>query len=196
MIDKSFWEALFENLLDKKSLVIILIGGIFVLVAAGSGWSVIGIKIDLIGRILLIIVGIGLVIPGVIMAWQERQIKDQPIPQAQPINQSKSGKVLTLFSTDTQTTQLIPRDDGLELSFVDQKNPSRSRRRLLPTVNLKNILAGNNVSVATKSRVSSNYGLLSLGPWKNWLYSKDLFASPDSLEKEVRSIIQNVTEGK
>jgi hypothetical protein len=192
MLEKSFW----EKLLDKAPLFVVVLGTLFVLVSAGSGWTKIEIQLDPLGRILLAVVGIGLIIYGSILLWREQKVKDQPIPQNQPTGQSKTGPALTLFSTNTQTTKLIPRDDGLELSFVDKNEPARSQRRLLPAANLKNILAGEKVSVSPKSGVNSNYGLLSLGPWKNWLYSKDLFATTDSLENEVHTIIHNVIEGK
>jgi hypothetical protein len=169
---------------------------LFVLVAAGSGWTTISIQLDPLGRILLAIVGIGLIVYGSILLWREQKVKDQPIPEDQPVDRSKTGAALTVFSTDTQTTKLIPREDGLELSFVDKNEPARSQRRLLPSENLKNVMRRKRVSVLSNSGVDVNYGLLSLGPWKNWFYSKDLFATPNSLEKEIQAMIQNVTEGK
>lgn len=103
-------------------------------------------------------------------------------PTRSPDEQPKS--VLLIFSTPHQRTWLVATNQNLYCVLDGEK--TRDTGRLLQwRLPMSQELA---VSAREKNRRT---GLLNIGPRKNWLYSRALYPTPESLENAVTELISD-----
>lgn len=91
---------------------------------------------------------------------------------------------LLIFQTSTQRTWLVVNFKGLYCILDDINKHLTNVKWFINKSELNNI----NVSVNNKSKYK-NCGLLTIGKYKNWLFSKKLFTDESKIEKEVKHLI-------
>ncbi|OYY72659.1 hypothetical protein [Sphingomonas sp. 28-63-12] len=92
-------------------------------------------------------------------------------------------RTMRIFSTQSQTTWLAFSKQKVFLLLDDAS--TRASGLLVQWV-----LPRDQASPVLARPRSPGLGLLDIGPRKNWLYSTSLFASPEHLQKEITSAIQ------
>jgi len=99
---------------------------------------------------------------------------------------------LKVFETKNQTTVLKSTEKGLECHLEDRRSGKRSGHQWTLTKDqIGSILSSNDIRVYPGYKIGS--GVFSIGPRRNWLYSKKLFPSPELLEFELKRLLENVS---
>jgi len=97
---------------------------------------------------------------------------------------------LVVFQTRNQTTELKATDTGLELFVHDNRPNKRSGRQwLLDGDKIKDILEKDDYSATDESKFNS-CGVFSIGPRKNWLYSKNLYKNKEDLVNDIQRLLK------
>jgi len=98
----------------------------------------------------------------------------------------------TVFETSHQTTRLKVTDKGLECYLEDSRTGKGDRHQwTLTKQQAKEILPSRNYTIYPGYK--SYYGVFSIGPRKNWLYSKRLFPEPGLLKLELDRLLKNAS---
>ena len=97
-----------------------------------------------------------------------------------------------VFKTSNQTTRLNVTDKGLECYLEDSRSGKRSGHQwTLTKEQAKEILSSRDYRIYPGYKLYS--GVFSIGPRKNWLYSKKLFPEPSLLELELERLLRNAS---
>lgn len=156
-------------------------------------WSCFVSIVDVLSKILsTIIAGFG--------AWiAYRTLIKIPSQEPEPKSPSILETALTtptetiVFKTSTQSTKLKATKNGLECYLQDIRPQKESGLQwTLTTEQAEKILTSRNYRVYPGYKLYS--GVFSIGPRKNWLYSKMLFPEPSLLELELEKILQKTVD--
>lgn len=114
------------------------------------------------------------------VGYKEPQASDVAVPAV-----GFRPQELVIFETTKQTTILKATEKGLEC-HLDDLRPGRSGRkwRLAPD-QVKDIIEKPESQIVITPDYREYTGLVTIGPRKNWLYSRRLFETPDELRKEI-----------
>ena len=97
-----------------------------------------------------------------------------------------------VFKTSNQTTRLKVTEEGLECYLEDRRPGKRSGHQwTLTKKQAKEILSSRDYRIYPGYKLYS--GVFSIGPRKNWLYSKKLFPEPSLLELELERLLNNAS---
>jgi len=144
-------------------------------------------------QVFLGIVGTGLVIAGVVLLYRVQYPISTPMPK-QAIKETPSDKKIPVFSTKHQTTDIFVRENGLELVFKDTRYPEKFRKQFLDIEALQHIYDNGKIKVVPKSSRSPNWGVVTVGPWLNWLYSKEINPNPKGLYSRIFDAIEGILQ--
>ena len=144
-------------------------------------------------QVFLGIVGTVLVISGAVLLFRIQYPVNTSMPNVK-IETTSSDKKISIFSTNYQTTDIFARQNGLELVFKDIRYPNRFRKQFLDVNALKHIYDSGKIQVVPKSSRSPNWGVVTVGPWKNWLYSKEIHPNPKDLYTEIFEYIEKIIQ--
>ena len=134
-------------------------------------------------------------VTGVVMAWlaykgflkapEQEEVEDE---RSSEENVHSPAKNLTVFKTSKQTTILRIVEDQLECEIIDTREGKGGVQWVLPQDVCQRIVSQKLV------RANPNYkartGLVTIGPKKNWLYSKALYWDPEVLENDIYSLLE------
>lgn len=135
---------------------------------------------------------------GLVMAWlaykeflkapeQEEAEQANGTPQEAP---SSEQKEITIFKTSKQTTILRLVDEQLQCEIVDTRPGKGGVQWMFSRELCKKILNEN--AVHANPNYKHRTGLVTIGPKKNWLYSKALYWDPAILENEINSLLKQL----
>lgn len=97
-----------------------------------------------------------------------------------------------VFSTSHQTTKLVVTNNGLECHLRDYRPYKRSGLMwTLSRDQAREILAKRDFRIYPSYKLYS--GTFSIGPRRNWLYSKKLYPEPSLLEFELEKLLTNAS---
>ncbi len=155
-------------------------------------WSCFTEIVDVVSKIATtVIAGFG--------AWVAYQtLLRTPTQEPEPEEAEVPEKEITVpseaivFKTSNQTTRLKVTDKGLECYLEDSRPGKRSGHQWTITKEqAKEILSSRDFRVYPGYKLYS--GVFSIGPRKNWLYSKKLFPEPSLLELELERLLKNAS---
>jgi hypothetical protein len=117
----------------------------------------------------------------------------QPDPKAGQDNEAEAAPTsVPVFKTAKQETSLKITSEGLECHLADKRSGKSERQWFLGKVQLATILAANDYSVSPGVKARS--GTFSIGPRRNWLYSKSLFPEPDYLHGTLSDLLKRASD--
>ena len=127
---------------------------------------------------------IATLIAGIAAYYAYKQYLQPPVqtpdPKAGQDNDAETEPtIVPVFKTAKQLTTLHLTPLGLECHLADKSSDKGERQWFLSKEQIKKILAANDYSVSPGIKARS--GTFSVGPRRNWLYSKSLFPEPDYL---------------
>ncbi len=116
--------------------------------------------------------------------------------EAEPENASDneaedSLREILVFRTSKQKTWLAVTDQGLSCRIDDARPGKGGPQWVLSKTEAKAILDSEayHVNPGYKART----GTFTIGPRRNWLYTKSLFPEPDYLETVVKKLLENAS---
>lgn len=95
---------------------------------------------------------------------------------------------LVVFDTSKQTTTLRVKDGGIACFLLDKASGAEKRQWGFTQAAIKRILEEHDYRAHAGYKPRN--GLFSIGPRRNWLYSKSLFLTEEDLEHELRRLLQ------
>ena len=128
-------------------------------------------------------------------AWIAYQILlKTPDQEAEPKEAELSEQEIAIpsnvivFKTSNQTTTLKVTENGLECHLDDKRSGKSSGLQwILTKAQAKEILSTHDYRPYSSYKLYT--GLFSIGPRKNWLYSKKLYPEPGLLELELERLL-------
>lgn len=97
-----------------------------------------------------------------------------------------------VFITSNQKTTLIVTSDGLECYLEDSRpNKNSGKMWVLSKEQAREILTNRDFRVYPGYKINS--GTFSIGPRRNWLYSKKIYPEPISLEQKIEKLLLSAT---
>ena len=96
-----------------------------------------------------------------------------------------------VFVTSKQETTLVVSDQGLECHLKDVKTGESRHQWTLNPTQCADVLASGTYSV--NPGYKSRTGTFSIGPRRNWLYSKKLFPEPEYLHGVLKQLLQSAS---
>ena len=132
-------------------------------------------------------------------AWVAYQtLMRTPVQEAEPEEAKISEEEIAVpsevvvFKTSKQTTRLRVTEKGLECHLEDRRPGKRGGHQwTLSKRQVKEILSSHDFRVYPSYKLYS--GVFSIGPRKNWLYSKKLFPEPSLLELELERLLKKAS---
>ena len=118
-------------------------------------------------------------------------------PHQEPefVNSRKAGenvrREVLVFKTTKQKTRLKVTDNGLECYLDDLVHGRSEHQWTLSRDQARKILTVGDYRVDPGYKIRS--GLFSVGPRRNWLYSKSLYPEPSLLEFQLEDLLKNVS---
>lgn len=155
-------------------------------------WSCFSEIVDVVSKIATtLIAGLG--------AWVAYQtLLRTPHQEAEPEEAEVLEKDITVpsavvvFKTSNQTTRLKVTESGLECYLEDSRKGKRSGHQwTLTKEQAKIILSSHDYRIYPGYKLYS--GVFSIGPRKNWLYSKKLYPEPSLLELQLENLLTNAS---
>jgi len=109
------------------------------------------------------------------------------------IEKTVDGKLteLLVFKTSKQKTRLKATSQGVECYLEDVRRRKEDRQWTLSREEAAKILSTGSFSV--NPGYKATVGVFSIGPRRNWLYSKNLFPEPDYLHGAIKQLLKNVS---
>lgn len=115
----------------------------------------------------------------------------EPEPEGAEVKEAEITALseVKVFETSKQTTWLKITEKGLECHLQDRREGKRSGHQWTLTKEQANaILSTHNYRVYPGYRLRS--GVFSIGPRRNWLYSKRLYPDAELLEVELKGLLK------
>ncbi len=119
----------------------------------------------------------------------------EPLQEAEP-SEAKERRDLTeelteliVFNTKKQKTTLKANDEGLSCYLKNKKDNTEQLQWSMSKDEARHYYSRNNFHVYPGYK--ANVGTFSIGPRRNWLYSKSLFPEAVYLEDEIKLILQS-----
>ena len=136
---------------------------------------------------------------AVVMAFLGYKTYLQPPEQSsevepdQAVNDEAEEKLksILVFKTSKQQTQLSISNQGLTCRIDDTREGKGGPQWILTKTQAAEILKTNTYHVNPGYKVNS--GTFTLGPRRNWLYSKVLFPEPDYLHGVLKQLLNNAS---
>jgi len=130
---------------------------------------------------------------GAWVAYQTllRTPEQEPEPEKAEVTEAEARvpTQVKVFETSDQTTYLKVTNNGLGCYLDDSRPGKRSGHQwTLTKSQAKEILSNRDYRVYSGYKLHS--GLFSIGPRKNWLYSKKLYPEPTLLELEIERLLE------
>ena len=129
---------------------------------------------------------------GAWVAYQTllRMPEQEPEPEKAVVTEAeaRAPTQIKVFETSYQTTYLKVTDNGLKCYLEDTRPGKRSGHQwTLTKTQAKEILSKREFRVYSGYKLRS--GLFSIGPRRNWLYSKKLYPEPTLLELDIEKML-------
>jgi hypothetical protein len=96
-----------------------------------------------------------------------------------------------VFETSKQTTWLKVTDQGLECYLYERRSNKGGLQWILTKGEAKEILSKGNYWV--HPGYSLNSGVFSIGPRRNWLYSKKIYPEPNLLDLDLKKLLEKAS---
>ena len=96
-----------------------------------------------------------------------------------------------VFWTSKQKTTLVVSAEGLECYLEDLKTGDSRKQWTLSPTQVNDVLTNGTYSV--NPGYKSRTGTFSIGPRRNWLYSKKLFPEPEYLHGVIKQLLQSAS---
>lgn len=115
----------------------------------------------------------------------------EPEPQEVSVSEEEiqATTKVKVFETTKQTTWLKVTERGLECHLDERRQGKKGGHQwTLTKGQVKAILSNRDFRVYPSYKLHS--GLFSVGPRRNWLYSKRLFPEPELLEIELKRLLE------
>ena len=129
------------------------------------------------------------------LAWRTyfRQPEQSQEEEPESAQASSGGRLrqLVVFKTPHQTTTLRVVDNGLECHLDDVREGKGGHQWTLTRAQGAEFLRLEQFKVTPGSKVA--VGTFSIGPRRDWLYSKRLFPNPDYLHGSLKELLQNAS---
>jgi hypothetical protein len=117
----------------------------------------------------------------------------EPDPTEAQVNDTETAPTSTpVFKTSSQLTTLQITSRGLECHLDDDRPGKGGLQWVLSKDQVSKILATHDYSVTPGAKARS--GTFSVGPRRNWLYSKSLFPEPDYLHGTLADLLKRAGE--
>ena len=126
---------------------------------------------------------------------EENEDGQKPEPEEAEVSEKEMTipSETVVFKTSNQTTRLKVTTKGLECYLEDSRPGKRSGHQWTLTKDQsKEILSSRDYRIYPGYKLYS--GVFSIGPRKNWLYSKKLFPEPSLLELELERLLKNASK--
>lgn len=123
----------------------------------------------------------------------EQSSENEPEDATNDEAEDKLENIL-VFKTSKQKTWLSITDQGLHCRIDDIRDGKGGPQWTLTKIQAAEILKTNTYRVNPGYRVRT--GMFTLGPRRNWLYSKDLFPEPDYLHGVLKHLLSSVSNGQ
>jgi hypothetical protein len=131
-------------------------------------------------------------------AWVAYQtLISTPVQESEPENaeisekEVKAPSEVRVFKTSKQSTWLKVTDKGLECHLEDNRKGKGGHQWTLSKQQSKEILSVRDYRIYPGYKLYS--GVFSIGPRKNWLYSKKLYPEPSLLELELERLLKDAS---
>jgi len=119
---------------------------------------------------------------------QEPEPQEAEVPEKETVVPSE----VAVFKTSKQTTWLKVTGNGLECHLEDKRPEKRSGHQwTLTKQQAKEILSSRDFRVYPGYKLYT--GVFSVGPRRNWLYSKKLYPEPNLLELELQRLLEKAS---
>lgn len=146
-----------------------------------------------------VITQIGMAITAVAMAFlayqtylkaPEQEAEPEPEPASDEAAEEELYEVL-VFKTSKQKTWLRVTEQGLACRIDDTREGKGGPQWVLPKEEARAILDSRAFHVNPGYKIKT--GTFTLGPRRNWLYTKSLFPEPDYLESVIKKLLENAS---
>ena len=133
---------------------------------------------------------------GAWVAYQTllRTPEQEPEPEKAEVTEAETRvpTQVNVFETSDQITYLKVTNDGLEC-YLDDSRPGKQsgHQWTLTKIQAEAILSKRDYRVYSGYKLRS--GLFSIGPRRNWLYSKKLYPEPTLLELEIERLLEKAS---
>jgi hypothetical protein len=136
---------------------------------------------------------IATLIAGVAAYYAYKQYLQPPVQTPDPkAGQDKDAEteptIVPVFRTAKQLTTLQLTSEGIECHLADKSSDKSELQWFLSKAQIATILTANDYSVSPGIKARS--GTFSIGPRRNWLYSKSLFPEPDYLDGALGDLLK------
>lgn len=118
--------------------------------------------------------------------------QEETEPENASVNQAEDSlREILLFRTSKQKTWLAVTEQGLSCRIDDTRQGKGGPQWVLSKVEAKAILESGayHVNPGYKVRI----GTFTIGPRRNWLYTKALFPEPDYLVTVLKKLLENAS---
>jgi hypothetical protein len=142
------------------------------------------------------IVTTGIALIGIWLAYQTllRTPIQEPEPMGPEVTEAEAlvPSEVKVFETKDQTTRLKVTDKGLEC-YLDDRRPEKpgGHQWTLTASQSKAILSKRDYRVYPGYKLHT--GVFSIGPRRNWLYSKKLYPEPELLELDIQRLLEKAS---
>lgn len=155
-------------------------------------WSCFAEIVDVVSKIVTTVIAAF----GAWVAYQTllRTPPQEPEPEKAEVSEKEITALseAVVFKTSNQRTRLKVTEKGLECYLEDSRPGKRSGHQwTLTKEQAKEILSCHDYRIYPTYKLYS--GVFSIGPRKNWLYSKKLFPEPNLLELEIERLLENAS---
>lgn len=118
----------------------------------------------------------------------EQETESEPQDASDESADEKLNEIL-VFKTSKQKTWLKITEQGLSCRIDDKRDGKGGAQWTLSKEQVKAILESKAYHVNPGYKVRT--GTFTIGPRKNWLYTKSLFPEPDFLESVLKKLLEN-----
>jgi hypothetical protein len=120
----------------------------------------------------------------------EQETEADPESASEPAEPEELTEML-VFKTSNQKTFLASTNQGLACRIEDTRSGKGGPQWTISRANAAAILESRAYHVNPGYKVKT--GMFSIGPRKNWLYTKSLFPDPDYLQSVIKKLLENAS---
>jgi len=124
------------------------------------------------------------------LAAPEQEAESEPENAFDDTTSEHLNEVL-VFKTSKQKTYLKVTKQGLACRIEDERDGKGGPQWLLSKQEVKAIL--DSIAFSVNPGYKVNTGKFTIGPRRNWLYTKSLFPEPDYLKSVIQRLLENAS---
>jgi len=116
-------------------------------------------------------------------------------PEQKPeLNTHSDTNTITVFQTSRQKTQLKITPSGLECHLIDNKTGQDNHEWTINYKEAQQILEENDIYIDYRYKLNS--GAFNIGDHRRWLYSKNIYMTPEELNRELIGLLKKIKANK